>query len=159
MSLTDGAGDEPDGGHLEHPELGRGLIARLRGVKRLAYFSYRFVQMNYRKQKLYRRCRHILRSGETLPQSLISPYLWQAHNDLLNNYELRPFPGQITLFRSSETQVHNPTRADIGWTPLAQGGLEVHVVHGTHNLVKEPYVAELAHLLKLSIDKATQKSR
>ncbi len=155
FSMSEGAAEEPNGALVEQPEFGRGLVNRLRSVKRLAYFSYRFVQMEYRKRQLYRRCRAILRSGETLPQSLISPYLWQSHNDLLNNYDPRPFPGQITLFRSSETEVHNPTRPDVGWLPLAQGGLAVHVVQGTHNLVKEPYVAELAHLLKLSIDKAT----
>ena len=100
----------------------------------------------------------MLQAGETLPQSLISPFLWKSHIDLVNDHELKPYPGRVTLFRASETEVSNPNRENVGWAALAQGGLDVHIIHGTHNIVKEPYVAELARLLKTSIDKAVHKS-
>jgi thioesterase domain-containing protein len=82
--------------------------------------------------------------------------LWKSHIDLVNKYEPKLYSGQVTLFRASETEVSNPNGEGIGWTLLAQGGIDIHVIQGTHNIVKEPYVAELARLLKLSIDKALQ---
>jgi thioesterase domain-containing protein len=114
--------------------------------------------MDLQKYQLFWRVRRLLRAGQTLPQSLISPFLWKSHIDLVNNHIVKPYPGGVTLFRSSETEVSNPIGADIGWMPLAKGGLDVHIIHGTHNIVQEPYVAELARLLKVSIDKAIQNS-
>ena len=150
----------PDDGHTvsdnDFVEFGEGLVHKLRVMKRWAYLRYRLARMDLEKQKLYWRCRRALRSGKTLPQALISPFLWKSHIDLVDAYKPTPYPGKVTLFRASETEVSNPNSADTGWMPLAQGGLEVHIVHGTHNIVKEPYVAELARMLKLSIEKAVQ---
>jgi thioesterase domain-containing protein len=114
--------------------------------------------MDLQKYRLFWKVRRQLRAGQTLPQSLISPFLWKSHIDLVNNHEIKAYPGRVTLFRASETEVSNPNGPEIGWTPLAQGGLDVHIIHGTHNIVKEPYVAELARMLKLSIDKAMQNN-
>jgi thioesterase domain-containing protein len=75
---------------------------------------------------------------------------------LVNNHPVKPYPGRLTLFRASETEVSNPNVDGIGWTRLAQGGLDVYIIHGTHNIVKEPYVAELARMLKRSIELARQ---
>ena len=155
LRQAEGPEDETAVGN-DDAEFGSGLMNKLRLIKRWAYFRYRLARMDTEKHLLYWRCRTYLRSGKTLPQTLISPYLWKSHIDLVNEYELRPYPGQVTLFRASETEVSNPNGQEIGWTPLAQGGLNVHIVHGTHNIVKEPYVAELARLLKLSIEKAIQ---
>ncbi|VAW36163.1 Polyketide synthase modules and related proteins [hydrothermal vent metagenome] len=143
---------------VELSESGGGLKNKLRMIKRWAFFRYRFARMDTEKHLLYWRCRSYLRSGKTLPQTLISPFLWKSHIDLVYGYGLKSYPGRVTLFRASETEVSNPNGEGIGWAPFAQAGLDVKIVHGTHNIVKEPYVAELARLLKLSIDKAIQNS-
>ena len=154
--LRQAEGPEDDGSEAEAAEFGSGLLNKLREVRRQLYFRYRFARMDVEKHLLYWRCRRVLRAGETLPQAMISPFLWKSHIDLVYAYDLKPYAGKVTLFRASETEASNPNGAGIGWTPLANGGLDVHIVHGTHNIVKEPYVAELARLLKLSIDKAIQ---
>lgn len=139
-------------------EFGEGIIQKLRLFKRWAELRLLLARMDLQKYRLFWRVRRMLRAGQTLPQSLISPFLWKSHIDLVNSYEIRPYPGRVTLFRASETEVGNPNGEGIGWSPLAQGGLDVHIIHGTHNIVKEPYVAELARMLKASIDKALQNS-
>lgn len=124
----------------------------MRLVKRWAKLRWKFVRTDVQKYRLYRRAQRLLRAGETLPQSLISPYLWQAHIDLLDRYEPRPYAGKITLFRAHETEQFNPSGVGIGWEPFAAGGLEVKVIYGTHNIVKEPYVVELARILQNSME-------
>ena len=158
LRMAEGPDDEAEVAGEDAAEFGGGLLNSLRVLKRWALLRYKLARMDWQKYRLFQRARALLRAGETLPQSLISPFLWKSHIDLVNDHELKPYPGRVTLFRASETEAGNPTGEDIGWTPLAQGGLDVHILHGTHNIVKEPYVAELARMLKLSIDKAIQKS-
>ena len=156
LRQAEGPDDETMSAGDDAAEFGSGLVNKLRSIRRWAYFRYRFVRMDAEKMLLYWRCRSYLRTGQTLPQSLISPFLWKSHIDLVNEYDLQAYSGRVTLFRASETELSNPNSEGVGWTPLAQGGLDVHIVHGTHNIVKEPYVAELARLLKLSIERAIQ---
>ncbi len=158
LRMAEGPEEETPVASEETPEFGEGLLNNLRLLKRWAILRYRLARMDVQKYKLFWRVRRLMRAGQTLPQSLISPFLWKSHIDLVNKHQLKPYPGRVTLFRASETEVGNPSGDGIGWAPLAQGGLDVHIIHGTHNIVKEPYVAELARLLKLSIDKAIQDS-
>ncbi|MBK7897608.1 MAG: SDR family NAD(P)-dependent oxidoreductase [Anaerolineaceae bacterium] len=140
----------------EKEETTNGLVSKLRVFKRWARLRLQFIRTDWQKYRLYAQVRRRLRSGETLPQSLISPFLWQAHIDLLNNYKPKPYPGRITLFRSSETQQFNPTDQGAGWALYAAGGLEIKIIYGTHNIVKEPYVGELAQLLQATLAAAQQ---
>ena len=58
------------------------------------------------------------------------------------------YPGKITLFWARDA---TPGFEDnrLGWRRMAAGGLDLHVVPGTHTTMREePYVAELAHKLK-----------
>lgn len=156
LRMAEGTEDETAVSREEVPEFSEGLLNKLRLLKRWAILRYKLARMDVQKYRLFWRVRRLMRAGQTLPQSLISPFLWKSHIDLVNKHDLKPYPGRVTLFRASETEVSNPNGSDIGWAPLAQGGLDVHIIHGTHNIVKEPYVAELARLLKMSIDRAIQ---
>ncbi|MEZ4593251.1 MAG: SDR family NAD(P)-dependent oxidoreductase [Chloroflexota bacterium] len=138
----------------EQEETANSLVSRLRTLKRWARLRLQFLRTDWQKYRLYAQVKRQLRAGETLPQSLISPFLWQAHIDLLNQYRPKPYPGRVTLFRSSETEQFNPSNQGAGWARYAAGGLEVKIIHGTHNLVKEPYVGELAQLLQASLTAA-----
>ena len=158
LRMVEGPDDETASSGEELPEFADGLIHRLRVIKRWAILRYKLGRMDLQKQRLFWRCRRALRAGKTLPQALISPFLWKSHIDLVNKYELKPYPGHVTLFRSSETEVSNPNGPEIGWASFAQGGLDVVMIHGTHNIVKEPYVTELARMLRISIEKAVQNS-
>ena len=158
LRMAEGPEVETTDSDEDEPEFGGGIVSKLRLLKRWAALRLLLARMDLQKYRIYWRARRLLRAGETLPQSLISPFLWRSHIDLVNSYEIKPYPGRVTLFRASETEIGNPNGEGIGWTPLAQGGLDVHILHGTHNIVKEPYVAELARMLKVSIDKAIQSS-
>ena len=71
------------------------------------------------------------------------------------NYNARPFPGRITLIRSSEfassrdKDVHVDT-----WSELAGGGLEQHVVDSTHaGIFDPPEVRDLARVLSQCLER------
>jgi thioesterase domain-containing protein len=64
-------------------------------------------------------------------------------------YVAKPYPGRITLFWCSDWsfRVFHDTR--LGWSDVADGGLEVHTVPGNHKTMWElPNVGTLADKMK-----------
>jgi thioesterase domain-containing protein len=77
--------------------------------------------------------------------------LFHAHVRLASEYAVQPYPGQITLFRPTDSPVEVPTPEDRGWGPLA-AEVEIHHVPGQHHtMIKEPYVQTLAQKLRLCL--------
>ena len=63
-------------------------------------------------------------------------------------YVALPYNGCITLFRATIPLrfIDMPTDRELGWGPLAEGGVEVHEIPGTHReIMREPNVSILAH--------------
>jgi len=68
------------------------------------------------------------------------------------NYHPRPWHGSLTLFRASEQPDPRLPR-DLGWTPFAEGGVEVCELPGDHDLVfVEPNIQVLADLLRARLE-------
>ncbi|HEX6745675.1 MAG TPA: amino acid adenylation domain-containing protein [Longimicrobium sp.] len=79
------------------------------------------------------------------------------HSEAKQRYELRPYPGPITLFRSLDGHGDGDADPTLGWGPLAEGGLEIVDVPGNHDLIlQRPHVQVLAGLLRASLDGAQQ---
>jgi len=67
------------------------------------------------------------------------------------NYTPKPWPGQLTLFRAS-VQPDPRLPWDLGWTPLALGGVQVYELPGDHDLVfREDNTRVLAEKLQLRL--------
>ena len=67
------------------------------------------------------------------------------------NYKPRPWPGQLTLFRAS-VQPDPRLPWDLGWSPLALGGVQVYELPGDHDLVfREDNTRVLAEKLQLRL--------
>lgn len=93
-----------------------------------------------------------------------------AFREALQDYQLRSYPGKITLFRPKLDQKYRLSGgrvvssdlefvvADNGWTPWA-ASLEVHEVPGNHDsMVLEPNVRTLAAKLAACIEAAERSS-
>ena len=66
----------------------------------------------------------------------------------------RVYPGKVTLFRAIDTK-HDFHDNRLGWRNLAQGGVEVYDVPGTHTSMREePNVSVLVEKLKPCLEKA-----
>lgn len=92
--------------------------------------------------------------GRPLPRSLRD--VTQFNSMAVAEYTPRPYDGPITLFWASEDRRATFDLVD-GWRVLALNGIEVHEIAGSHlNLIKEPYVAELAVKLQSCLSKARE---
>jgi thioesterase domain-containing protein/acyl carrier protein len=68
-------------------------------------------------------------------------------------YTLKPYPGQIILMRTEDKHRDNSIGQEyvshFGWADLAQGGLEIHFVPGSHvSLFDDPHVEIMAAKLR-----------
>jgi thioesterase domain-containing protein/acyl carrier protein len=80
--------------------------------------------------------------------------IFHAHVRLATEYALRPYPGEITLFRPQDAPVDVPTPRDRGWGRLGRS-VDVHFVPGQHHtMVKEPNIQVLAARLRDCISRA-----
>ncbi len=80
-----------------------------------------------------------------------APYVNQMLEEVLENYDALPYAGKVTLFRCMEDEWKWP-EPDLGWGPIAQGGLELHdlpsLSHGEQ--LEPPFVTNFAsRLLRL----------
>ena len=78
----------------------------------------------------------------------------RAHWQALRSYRPRRYPGRITLFRARKQPLLtlDPT---LGWDDLAEGGVAVNVIPGTHEkMLEEPNVHILAAELKACVVEA-----
>jgi aspartate racemase len=70
-------------------------------------------------------------------------------------YHPQPYPGRIVLFKSREA-----AGIYYGWTEMAQGGVEIHLVPGRHAaIVEEPHVQVLAAELKACLDRVSGEGK
>jgi len=87
----------------------------------------------------------VLRNIEQLNYTAISEYVPQV------------YPGAATLFLASG-DVTAAYDLKEGWQALVTGGVEIHEIEGNHiNIIKEPFVGELAAKLSSCIDAKSGK--
>ncbi len=99
--------------------------------------------------------------GRLFPYELRSQNIELAFRKALTLYQLRPYPGELLLFRPALDEANDLGDGKVvnsrgnfvdwhnGWKPWVQGAIHVHVVPGDHdNMVLEPQVRVLAPLLR-----------
>ncbi len=71
----------------------------------------------------------------------------KEYQQVNQNYQIKPYPGHVTLFRASEDM-----DLKLGWRELAESGLSIYDVPGEHlEVLKEPNVEILAEKLQSAI--------
>jgi aspartate racemase len=75
----------------------------------------------------------------------------------IKNYEIRPYPGRVTLFPPGTKSIGEYEDREQGWGSFAQGGVEIHDVQGDHlTMLREPHVKIVAEELALCLRRAYQ---
>ncbi len=71
------------------------------------------------------------------------------------SYTFKPYPRPILVFKAADDPFTGHFRdIDMGWRPVAEGGLDLKIVPGDHQgMVAEPNVAALAEQLQKALDK------
>ena len=89
--------------------------------------------------KLYQ-IRHMLAKKEVK-----SDYdeIWELillQHETVLNYNYRPMPGHIELFRAERPPRSMPLNPEAGWTGLADGGINIHITPGNHySIFRSPH--------------------
>ncbi len=81
----------------------------------------------------------------------------QAHHHAIHSYQPKPFDGKVTLFlpRTAPLLGPWPTGHDKEWDRLARGGVEVHLIRGSHiTMLADPFAAGLASRLNAAIEES-----
>jgi len=80
----------------------------------------------------------------------------QANYRATQKYAPGRYRGKVTLFRAAVRWAADSPRRDMGWEPLALGGVEIREVPGDHvKMMLPPQVGLLAAQLRECIDRAT----
>jgi amino acid adenylation domain-containing protein len=79
-----------------------------------------------------------------------------VYDAALAKYEIKPYPGEITLFMP-KMGLMGMTDPMGGWKGVAQGGIRLYTLpFGPRGSLTEPYVRQLARLLRSCIDEVVQ---
>jgi amino acid adenylation domain-containing protein len=156
------------------------VLQRMRG--RLDLRPWLTNQMHWVRQALNRAARLAGRKRGAPPSAALRDlHIRQIMVRAQYEYTPKPYPGRIAFFHAGERPAryyHDPYLdrdamtsagfrgedhqdpvweeiARLGWSHLAQGGLEVHEVPGMHGfMVREPHAQALAHRLRTCLDAA-----
>jgi thioesterase domain-containing protein len=91
-------------------------------------------------------------SGGTDHQASVTEGLLKA----IQAYRPQGYGGRVTLFRVRTLSFWRPDEADMGWGAVAKGGVEIHMVPGSHQTVlAKPHVEAVAAALRSSLNRVT----
>ena len=99
-------------------------------------------------------CRVLLSFNQNMPQLLIRYMLVRAHNMALKKYTHKRYPEKLTLFRATRTQSYGTAGSPLTWESLSEGEFDLKLIEGNHDFFKEPYVDNLAELVRASIQES-----
>jgi len=128
-------------------------LKQLDWSKSLAYLSSVFL-FRLKKSRVYIIADLYRKMKKRLPDTLLLQYLRYKHSEALRRYMPSKYPGKITLFRATESLKFNPIDSQMGWSPLAGGGVEVLLFEAAHNIVDFEYAEAIAAALSECINKA-----
>ena len=131
------------------------------GAGKLDFFMDK-LRVEMRRLKLSARMswtglRHRILPGDAsaTPQAKIA----DIYEEALAQYEVRPYPGELTLFMAERHLAGMGERLG-GWGKVAQGGVRLYSLpFGARGSLVEPYVRQLAVSLRACLDQAIEKSQ
>ena len=84
--------------------------------------------------------------------------LWSIHLQALIEHLQQPYPGEVLLLRTRGQPLLCSLESDFCWRKLAQGGVQVTVIPGSHeNIFMEPNVRTLAKELGFALAQAQRQ--
>jgi len=135
----------PVRGHVVHQMLYRLYLLYLRTHRRngrLRYLWRRFCERLQRVNYMY-----VASKGEGKVASAVRN-VREINYVAGISYKVRPYPGNVTLFRAEEDPLEQPLPEDLGWRQFALGGVEILKLPGDHGQVlSQPGLDVLAGIL------------
>jgi aspartate racemase len=118
-------------------------------------FQERFQKLKKTVMRMYSKS-YVQRQGD-VPHAMEYFAMQELNREAERAYVPQAYSGKITLFRATN-RVDAATAyvaPDLGWTDLAQGGLEIYDISGDHiEIFKEPHVRMLGENLSKCLEQA-----
>jgi thioesterase domain-containing protein/non-ribosomal peptide synthetase component F/acyl carrier protein len=152
--LDSGHPRTPGGSSMQKPRKSPGdylnrLSGRIRGRRLHILLSEQISYLPRRLRLFYGAIRNYLSYLMCSPEAKRLQRLEKNNKRALMNYLAETYPGRVTLIRSHEFHSSQDKDWHLRWAEVAGGGLECHVVDGTHiSMFEEPYVGTLADRLR-----------
>jgi len=119
-------------------------------LKLLSLSPRDWVSFFYRK--IRGRVKHWI-AAATFPQILKNS--WYSCAKAERDYQLRPYRGEVVLFRPSKESLRSSQDSAKVWSQWVTGGVEVHEIPGDHgSITREPLVRHLAEQIRECLDRA-----
>jgi amino acid adenylation domain-containing protein len=100
------------------------------------------------------------KGGGQLSPELINLHVQMAHERASLYYRPLPYSGKVTLFRTLDQNSVYTADEDLGWSAVAQGGVDIHYVPGVHlTIFSEENVSVLAQKVEECIQLAISKKK
>jgi amino acid adenylation domain-containing protein len=100
-----------------------------------------------------RRARQLVRDGMSVPHHLREIFIFDAFASALSVYRPERYPNRIYMLQATGGNLGRLLGFGDGWTSVAEKGLEVRDVPGTHlDMMYEPNVSVVAAMLRAIID-------
>ena len=142
------------GNHLLHP-LGK-VEQKLRDIRDAGWKNYARARARRLRESVRARVQFALDRHRAAvdPLILTSNRVRRANIEALKRYRPRVYPGRVTLFWATGSNVASAYKR-LGWSDMAAEGLEVYLVPGKHlQIGEEPYVKVLGEKLTQCINRA-----
>jgi thioesterase domain-containing protein/acyl carrier protein len=84
--------------------------------------------------------------------------LMELHMQAIMKYRTPVYSGRVTAFRVRRMPLFSRHAYDMGWSQVAKGGVDLRLVVGAHhNVMRPPYVQELARQIQECMDRALKE--
>ncbi|MCP4661804.1 MAG: AMP-binding protein [bacterium] len=93
--------------------------------------------------------------GLELPEIVRLFAMFRINVRAMERYSASAYSGRLVLFKAGERLSKESEAPDLGWSELAEGGLEIHEIGGNHySILRDPHVEVLADCLAEILDPA-----
>lgn len=91
-----------------------------------------------------------IRQDVTLAQFRHFIHILKTYTEAWRNYDVKNYPGKVTLFRAKNSHNGDGIEKDMGWAKLATDGVDIYDVPGDHisMMVEQAHVKVLAEKMK-----------
>jgi thioesterase domain-containing protein len=101
-----------------------------------------------------------VKRGRNAAAELIDIHVQMVHERAFLSYRPLPYGGKVTLFRTFDQDSAYEVVEDLGWNAVAQGGVDIHYVPGTHlTIFSEENVPILAKKVEECIQSALSQRK
>ena len=99
-----------------------------------------------------------MKRGRNPAAELLDLHVQMVHERACLAYKPLPYRGKVTLFRPLDQDSAYEVDQDLGWSAVAQRGVEVHYIPGTHaSIFSDENVPNLAEKVEECIRSALSK--